>query len=47
MAPIRFGRVSASIAILLLVESSPRRMSRAVVDDDGCFMMGILDMDGY
>lgn len=47
MAPIRFGRVSASIVMLLLVERSPRRMSRAVVDGEGCFMMAILDMDGY
>ncbi len=46
MAPIRFGRVSASMVMLGLVERSPRRMSRVVVDEDGCFMMAILDMDG-
>ncbi len=33
--------------MLGLVERSPRRMSRVVVDgEEGCFMMAILDMDG-
>lgn len=45
MAPIRFGRVSATTAALLLEERSPmmrRRVAAAVVEEEGCVLMAIL-----
>jgi len=46
MAPIRFGSVSASIIMVVVVVRSPIRMSRVVVVDDNgdgwCIMMGMI-----